>query len=482
MLTFSFPWRADRLPVGYASPPFWWRTVSLSRADAQHHMHVLGVTGSGKSRFLGHWFLTLLNAGLPVTLIDPHGDLSALILSHLVRGEFFTQLGAFERLVYLDLPAAARQGRYLPLNVLAQGYDAHTTARVVLEALRRTWPSLEGGVAPTFENIVLAGTSVLIQHRLPLPLLHDLLVDKAWRDRLLTEVADRQVVSFFKERFDRWGREQPLLIESSLRRIFLLAFSPVLRYSLSQERNVLAYREIFRRRQSVIINLALPDPDARRLLGCLLTVGIEQAALSLADVPPHERPGSHHLVIDEFSEVSSQSEEALGRILALTRKFGLCLVLSHQMWDQASLRLRGALQNVGVDVAFRLGRADAEVSAPLFGRANPLSVKHQVRDPQATKRTHPTFYSLPEQREEWVQMLTDLPDRHALVRTQSGSITHLHTVPFPDVAVDRDRLAQIQERYLQTYFQPQATIEQALARQKGAVIPATRRRERLAAA
>src|SRR6184192_1532585 len=38
---------------------------------------------------------------------------------------------------------------------------------------------------------------------LALPQLHDLLVEKSWRDRLLASVPDEQVVRFFRERYDR---------------------------------------------------------------------------------------------------------------------------------------------------------------------------------------------------------------------------------------------------------------------------------------
>ena len=44
----------------------------------------------------------------------------------------------------------------------------------------------------------------------------------------------QEVVDFFHLRFDRWGREAPLMIESTLRRIFLLTFSPALRARASR--------------------------------------------------------------------------------------------------------------------------------------------------------------------------------------------------------------------------------------------------------
>jgi len=86
-------------------------------------MHVLGKTGSGKSYFLAGLFLAMYEAGMPATLIDPHGDLAELVLTHLVQRGEFSHRAAYDRLLYLDLPAAARAGRYLPFNYLRQPYD-----------------------------------------------------------------------------------------------------------------------------------------------------------------------------------------------------------------------------------------------------------------------------------------------------------------------------------------------------------------------
>jgi hypothetical protein len=395
-------------------------------------------------------------------LIDPHGDLAKLVLSHLVANGTYNNPQAYKKILYLDLPAAERQQRFLAWNVLNQPYDDHTTARSILEALRRAWPSLGDGNAPNFENLVLAGTFVLIQHGLPLPMLHDLLTNKPWRQRLLSTVTDDQVVSFFRDRFDHWAKDQPMLIESSLRRIFLLSFSPSLRYSLSQKENLLNFRRLIDGNKSLIINLALGDADARRLLGCLITVSAETAALSRSDLGSTQRLNSHHLILDEFSEFTAQSEESLSRILSLCRKYGLYLVMAHQTWSQASERLRGALQNVGVEAAFRLGRADAEHSATIMGRVNPLRVKHEVADERAVEKTHPVFSSLPEQWESWAQSLQDLKPREAFIKKSSGKVAKIRSMSVPDPKVDQVRLKTIEDYYLKKYFTPKREIEEQL--------------------
>src|SRR5688572_25937235 len=255
------------------------RTLRISRRHARAHMHVLGKTGSGKSYFLAGLFLAFYEARMPVTLIDPHGDLAELVLSHLAAAGEFRDAKAYERVVYLDLPAAAAQGRYLPFNYLKQPYDDHAMAELVAEAARRAWPELATG-APTFENILKHSVIVLRQNGQPLTKLADLLVDKDYREQLLRNVTDEQVLRFFHQRMDQWGRDEAHMKESTLNRADLLTLSPVLRHSLGSSDNRLSFRELIDGGRSLIVNLALPHHDARHLFGCLLTVGMESAALA----------------------------------------------------------------------------------------------------------------------------------------------------------------------------------------------------------
>src|SRR5581483_9543568 len=111
-----------------------------------------------------------------------------------------------------------------------------------------------------------------------------------------------------------------------------------------QTENALDFRALMDSGTSVIFNLGGLDEDTQRLLGCLLTVGFEVAALSRSDTPEESRR-QYHLIIDEFSQFSAQSEESLARVLSLARNYGLYLTLAHQTWSQLSSRLHGALQN-----------------------------------------------------------------------------------------------------------------------------------------
>ncbi len=94
-----------------------------------------------------------------------------------------------------------------------------------------------------------------------------------------------------------------------------------------------------------IINLGnVSDHETRKLLGAMLLVQIEQAALSRTDLPPTARVPCT-LLVDEWPAFAAQ-EQTIATILSQTRKFNLRLYLAAQSLAQmGSGRLTGALEN-----------------------------------------------------------------------------------------------------------------------------------------
>jgi hypothetical protein len=170
--------------------------------------------------------------------------------------------------------------------------------------------------------------------------------------------------------------------------------------------------------------------------------------------------GSSFLVIDEFSSFSPSTAEALSTMLSQTRKVGLFTTLAHQNWTQASERLRGALENVGLEVTFQTGRTDAERSAKIVGRVDPDHIKR--RDPvYFARQGEPTVIDYREQEEQlatqwerWTQALADLPRGSAYIKTGHSRAVRVQSPHLPEPRLDPDQLAAIEERYLRTYFRP----------------------------
>src|SRR3712207_323578 len=104
------------------------REVIALPADKLMHTWCAGKSGYGKSYWLCSLFVMLLSRGVNSVLIDPSGDLSRLALKQLIAlGYFDHHPDPFSKLMYLDLPAALKQDRYLPFNVLNVGHDPFTT-------------------------------------------------------------------------------------------------------------------------------------------------------------------------------------------------------------------------------------------------------------------------------------------------------------------------------------------------------------------
>lgn len=430
------------LPDGSLWDKFFPKPVTLPMSDTASHVHVIGVSGSGKSRWLCQYYLSLVASGIGVTLIDPHGDLSRLILGYL------SERKALIHTTYLDFKRAADRGRYLPLNVLRQPGSRTQVAQNVLEAFHRAWPSLANGSAPRFDKLVLNGVKALIAGNARLPDLSWFLTDSAFRSQVLEHETDSRVLRHWHNWYDKLPqRLQSEYADSTLSRVDLLSFDEVLRYSLGHEELAINFRQVMDRGQNLLINLAGLANETQRLLGSLFTVMAEQAAVSREDTQSRR---THVLVIDEFAKFSAKSEEAMQTMLSQTRKYGLFIVMAHQNWTQASEKLRGAMGNARLKIAFQLDRPDAEITARAFTKVEARTV---------TSREEQTVVSVSanDQVEAITQELANLPPRHAIVKLPDLSVHRMVTLPVPDPKIDTTAIEREQiERHFKT---PEIVLE-----------------------
>jgi hypothetical protein len=427
------------------------------------HKHVIGTTGVGKSKFLESMFLQYLHQRVGITFIDPNGDSCEAILAQLLLEGFFEDPSSYRKLLYIEF---SERDFFLPFNVLSQPKLAtDVAAQNVLEAFHRCWPALDDGAAPRFDNLMLAGMSVLIDNQLPLTAMHNLLSDRDYRDDLLSHTKDLDVVSFFLYRFNEWKKDEaPQMIESTLTRIFLMTFSPALKFTLGQTDNILNFREIMDQGTCVLFNLSrVQNLEAQRFLGCLLSSGYESAAISRSDILPHLRR-QHHLLLDEFANYSAQSERALTTMLSQCRKFELFLTLAHQTWDQASSKLKGSLQNARVKVSFQLGAEDARIFAHSLGQVDPKRTKEEeakdlfgqeVLDAHTMK----AFMELQAQWQEWEQTLQTLPIGQALIKIGIKPTVQIKTKVYLPKLKDYHEVEKVKREYRLRLMRPVEQIE-----------------------
>jgi hypothetical protein len=241
-------------------------------------------------------------------------------------------------------------------------------------------------------------------------------------------------------------------LESTLNRATLLTYPPLI-FMLGQERNLLNFRKLLDTNISVIVNLGGLDEQTQKILGCFMTVGFEQAALSRASIAEEKRT-PYHLILDEFTMFATQKEETLTRILTLCRKYKVFLTLAHQDWSQMGSSLKGAMQNT-LSVFFRLGYEDAKWAAPWIGEFDPYQVKHVSDTTDAQDlRTLPNF---PEQYEVWTKELTSLRPREAYIRLEKR--VKIQTIPVSSRPSTAPAIEQIKERYANLLLTPKDQIQ-----------------------
>ena len=267
-----------------------------------------------------------------------------------------------------------------------------------------------------------------------------LLTDKNYRERLLRGVSNRDVVDFFHDRFDRWGRDTPLMIESLLNKATALTLNPYLAPMLGAP-SCLSLRDVMDQGKILLVNLRTPDEETRNLLGSLLMTMAEQTALSRESLPKARRR-KFFLIVDEFQKFTANEGSAttLAEILSECRKYGLHLLFAHQSWAQLSShsRLSGALEQAQVQAIFGTGRQTAQALASSLYLPDPNLVKHEVDDPDQQTRSHPLFETIQTQLEMGVQEIMRLKRRQVLVQLpESAKLRRLRTPTVPPSRVSR---------------------------------------------
>jgi hypothetical protein len=397
--------------VPFVSVPF-----HLGPKQLEKHIHYMGVNGVGKSKSLAWFASSLIRQGRSCAVIDPHADLAHDTLRLLIdNGHYKNQETGMQKIWYVDF---SREDRWIAFNVLRQQGSRHKVAGSILEAFHRAYPELSEGAA-SFDTLVSNRVMLLMANDLPLTYLFKLLTDLEFRRSLYEKEPEESVVAVFRDWFDTLSpNEQSTQAGSARRRANLLTFDPAIRNCLSQQENRLDFRRLMDEGVSLILSLGGLSEQTQRLLGCLLTVGFEQAALSREDILEHHRR-PYTLILDEFSMFSAQSEVGLARMLSLVRKYKLTVVFANQDFVQfRSQQMRGALQHT-IPVYFRLGRDDAVWAAERLGKADPEYIKHEViplGGNELKAEPNPSYFSLQEQYEMWAKRIEEQWDQQCFVK------------------------------------------------------------------
>jgi len=302
------------------------RELGLTTSDRQHHMHVIGSTGTGKSKFLELLLrqdITNKKAGL--CLLDPHGSLyDEIVLYAATRHPRLA-----ERIILFN-PAKEVENvigfNPIPPNVERMDYILESLISACLKAWGQDDPDRTPRITKWLENIfhtVISNDLTLVEAA---PLLN--VQDRSHRDRLLRNVKNDTILDDWRMFNASTNTQRQTLIEGAANRLRKFLRNDLIRNIIGQQHATLDFQEAIREGKIVLINLSGGQEishENTKLLGIMIVNEIFRCA-KLRD-PRDTKNKPFYFYIDEFAQFVTKD---IARTLEEARKFKLFMILAHQ--------------------------------------------------------------------------------------------------------------------------------------------------------
>lgn len=306
------------------------RTLTLSAEERSRHVHIVGASGTGKSKLMESMIRQDILAGRGLCLIDPHGTLADAIVQFCAsRG-----LQGARRIHVIEPADAAWSVGFNPLR-LDGVTEAAARVDAMVSACAQVWGGENATSTPLLKKCLRAVFYALAVREQTLLEAVELInsTDPRATRRLLTEnLPDYVFDSLWRDFNGLSRREFAEQFASTNNRLIEFLSSPIVRRIVGQREHALDLKRIMDNGEILIVNLAPRSSlssDNARLLGTLLTSELFLLALARDSDMARRRP--FYLYIDECYDYLTSDIE---RMLDQTRKFGLHLVLAHQRLGQ----------------------------------------------------------------------------------------------------------------------------------------------------
>jgi hypothetical protein len=331
-------------------------------------MHVIGGSGTGKSKFLEWMIRKDIRAGHGFCLVDWHGTLYADVLRYCAQLDVGLDKD-FRKVILLNPSQPDYVSGFNPF--MNQGADISTQVSRRIDATIRPWGITDTNVMPTFERICRLLYTFAVEQRETLPnAAHLLQFDKPeLRALAIQQISDPYIKQQWQQlaqikSFRDW-RELVLSTENRLGRF--LSSKTIKRFMGLTEGNI-DLVEAMNQGSIILVNLGSSgflDREAARVFASLLLNEFFESAMLRATQTPHgEKPKTFNLYLDEFQEYITDD---IGSMLDQVRKGGLHMVLAHQHLGHLAENqklLQSILTNARIRAVFGgLSFADASLLA-----------------------------------------------------------------------------------------------------------------------
>ena len=327
----------------------------LKRPDRDGHLHVLGKSGTGKSKLLQLLAKSDMEQGYGLALMDCHGDLVDEML-RLVPEERVKDVAVF------DVSDHSFPPSFNPFAQVLQSERQYLASEFLDMFKKVDGLDLSESAERVLQNVVLAlmevpGTTVLSMFQM--------LTDDEFRADIIDELPDGSVRDFWLKEMDD---EENLLDRSDIFRltkvISKLVSTNLVSCILGQTENKFDFSRMIEENKIILIKVPKKNLGKQNtvLLGTLILTMIRLAASARAERGTAEK--QFYIYVDEFQNFATES---FAKSLTNASKHKVSYTIAHQMVNQLPKTVRDALTaKVGNVVSFQVGSEDAEALESRF--------------------------------------------------------------------------------------------------------------------
>jgi len=291
--------KPPRIKIGFSGS----NSVRLTPKQKQQHTHIIGSTGTGKSKLLELLIRQdILNQNAGFCLIDPHGSLYDDILRY--SAQRYPHLA--ERFVLFN--PAGEMEKIVGFNPIPKGVDPSQVVYILeslILACLKAWgqdntektPRIRKWLSNIFYPI-LVNNLTLVESAYMLPI-----DDHSTRRSLLQNISNEMILNDWRMFESASIQQRQEYIEGASNRIYRFLMSGIIRDCIGQTKNVLDFGRIMDEGKIVLINLnggiRVPQEDTR-LLGVMIVNEIYRVSKLRNALDPRTKP--FYLYIDEFAQ------------------------------------------------------------------------------------------------------------------------------------------------------------------------------------
>ncbi len=326
----------------------------IKRKDRRQHVYLLGKSGTGKSVLLFNMIIQNIINGEGVCLVDPHGENVEAVLSAIPPHRL-------KDVVYFNPADAEHHIGFNVLELVDPQYK-HLVASGLMGIFTKIWANAwSARMEYILNNCILAlldtpGTTLLGIPRL--------LVDKDYRQKIISNLKDPVIKAFWVHEYEAWQEKfRNEAIAPIQNKVGQFLSTSIIRNVVGQSKSTINIFDMMNEGKIFLVNVSKGriGEDNSALLGGMIITKIQLAAMERVRIPEDERR-DFYLYVDEFQNFVT---DAFASILSEARKYRLNLTVAHQytaqlISDKSSAVRDAIFGNVGTMIVFRVGADDAD--------------------------------------------------------------------------------------------------------------------------